>query len=119
MLPGLAPLPTINVCPYGEKSMSAPLPKLKPRHAPKAPHEDPEFLQSTPARPLRILAEYIHPYVQLKKQGIADTIVIFGSARILPRELALARYHRLKDVPAHKIKAANRVKHRAAIHRAK
>src|SRR5450631_2240748 len=99
--------------------MPARLPKLKPRHAPKAPHEDPEFLQSTPARPLRILAEYIHPYVQLKKQGIADTIVIFGSARILPRDLALARYHRLKDVPAHKIKAANRVKHRAAIHRAK
>ena len=69
--------------------MSAALPKLKPRHAPKAPHEDPQFLQSTPARPLRILAEYIHPYVQLKKEGIGDTIVMFGSARILPRDLAL------------------------------
>jgi uncharacterized protein (TIGR00730 family) len=99
--------------------MPARLPKLKPRHAPKAPHEDAEFLQSTPARPLRILAEYIHPYVQLKKQGIADTIVIFGSARILPRDLALARYRRLKDTPAHKIKPDNRAKHRAAIHRAK
>src|SRR5580693_3633076 len=119
MLPGLAPLPKIKVCPYGEKSMSAALPKLKPRHAPKAPHEDPQFLQSTPARPLRILAEYIHPYVQLKKEGIGDTIVMFGSARILPRDLALARYNRLKFLPAHKIAAVNRVKHRAAVRRAK
>src|SRR6202140_2264808 len=119
MLPRPAPLPTINVCPYGEKSMSAALPKLKPRHAPKAPHEDPDFLQSTPARPLRILAEYIHPYVQLKKEGIGDTIVMFGSARILPRDLALARDNRLKLLPAHKIPAVNRVKHRAAVRRAK
>src|ERR1700719_1268845 len=119
MLPEPAPLPTIEVCLYGEKSMSAALPKLRPRHAPKAPHEDPDFLQSTPARPLRILAEYIHPYVQLKKEGIGDTIVMFGSARILPRDLALARYNRLKLLPAHKIPAVNRAKHRAAVRRAK
>jgi uncharacterized protein (TIGR00730 family) len=99
--------------------MSAALPKLKPRHAPKAPHEDPQFLQSTPGRPLRILAEYIHPYVQLKKEGIGDTIVMFGSARILPRDLALARYTRLKNVPAGKIKKDNRAKHLAAVRRAK
>ena len=41
--------------------------KLKPQHAPKAPHEDPVFLESTPARPLRILAEYINPLAQLKR----------------------------------------------------
>ena len=56
--------------------------KLKPQHAPKVPHEDPAFLDSHVARPIRILAEYLHPLVQLKKEGIADTIVIFGSARI-------------------------------------
>jgi uncharacterized protein (TIGR00730 family) len=99
--------------------MSPRLPKLKPQHAPKAPHEDPAFLQSTPGRPLRILAEYIHPYVQLKKEGIGDTIVIFGSARILPRDLALTRYNRIKNMPARKIKAADRDKHRAAVRRAK
>jgi uncharacterized protein (TIGR00730 family) len=99
--------------------MSPRLPKLKPQHAPKAPHEDPAFLQSTPGRPLRILAEYIHPYVQLKKEGIGDTIVIFGSARILPRDRALTRYNRIKNVPARKIKAADRDKHRAAVRRAK
>jgi uncharacterized protein (TIGR00730 family) len=99
--------------------MSPRLPKLKPQHAPKAPHEDPEFLQSTPARPLRILAEYLHPYVQLKKEGIGDTIVMFGSARILPRDLALARYTRLKEAPARKIRSAQGAKHRAAVRRAK
>src|SRR3982074_2669246 len=119
MLPGLAPLPKTKVCPYGEKNMSAALPKLKPRHAPKAPHEDPQFLQSPPARPLRILAEYIHPYVQLKKEGIGDTIVMFGSARILPRDLATARYTRLKTAPVGKLNPADRAKHRAAVRRAK
>jgi uncharacterized protein (TIGR00730 family) len=99
--------------------MSPQLPKLKPRHAPKAPHENPEFLQSTPARPLRILAEYIEPYVQLKKEGIGDTIVMFGSARILPRDLALARYQRLKNAPVRKVKGDNGARHRAAIRRAK
>jgi len=71
--------------------MSAGHLKLKPQHAPKAPHEDPRFLESTPARPLRILAEYLHPLVQLKREGIADTIVMFGSARI-SRNGAGARY---------------------------
>src|SRR6266853_192597 len=57
--------------------------KLKPQHAPKAPHQDPKFLESTAARPIRILAEYLHPLVQLKKEGIGDTIVMFGSALVL------------------------------------
>ena len=52
--------------------------RLKPQHAPKAPHEDRHFMASTPARPIRILAEYIHPLAQLKKEGIGDTIVMFG-----------------------------------------
>jgi len=54
----------------------------KPQHAPKAPHENSEFLASTPARPIRIISEYIYPLVQLKKEGIGDSIVMFGSARI-------------------------------------
>jgi hypothetical protein len=41
--------------------------RLKPQHAPKAPHENRAFMESTPARPIRILAEYIHPLAQLKK----------------------------------------------------
>lgn len=99
--------------------MSVGQPKLKPQHAPKAPHEDLKFLQSTPARPLRILAEYIHPYAQLRKEGIADTIVMFGSARIESREVTQARYTRLKMLAVSKLLAVDRSKHRAAIRRAK
>jgi uncharacterized protein (TIGR00730 family) len=99
--------------------MSAGHPKLKPQHAPKAPHEDPAFLESTPARPLRILAEYLHPLAQLKKEGIADTIVMFGSARIEPRDIAQARVTRLKNENVKKLSAANKAKHHAEIRHAK
>ena len=99
--------------------MSAGHPKLKPQHAPHAPHEDPYFLQSTPARPLRILAEYLHPLVQLKKEGIADTIVMFGSARIESHETAQARVTRLKNENVKKLAAAAQTKHRSELRHAK
>lgn len=99
--------------------MPGELKKLKPQHAPKAPHEDPKFLESTPARPLRILAEYLHPLVQLKREGIGDTIVMFGSARIESHDVAQARYSRLKNEKIGKLPAAAKVKHRAALRRAK
>jgi len=91
----------------------------KPQHAPKAPHEDPKFLKSTPARPIRILGEYIHPLVQLKREGIGDTVVMFGSARIEPHDTAHARYMRLKEEKISKMSPVNRSKHRAALRRAK
>jgi uncharacterized protein (TIGR00730 family) len=99
--------------------MSAAQLKLKPMHAPKVPHQDPAFLESTPARPIRILAEYFHPLVQLKKEGIGDTIVMFGSARIESRERALARLGRLKNKPAGKLAVPHRAKHRVTIRDAK
>jgi uncharacterized protein (TIGR00730 family) len=93
--------------------------KLKPQHAPKAPHEDMDFLQSTPARPLRILAEYLHPLVQLKKEGIADTIVMFGSARIGPRDVMQAKVTRLKNVKTARLSKEKRAQHRVALRQAK
>src|SRR5499425_175809 len=93
--------------------------KLKPQHAPKVPHEDPMFLESTAARPLRILAEYIHPLVQLKNQGIGDTIVMFGSARIESHETASARYTRLKKMKTGRWSAARLKKHREHLRIAK
>jgi uncharacterized protein (TIGR00730 family) len=93
--------------------------KLKPMHAPKAPHQDPAFLESTAARPIRILAEYLHPLVQLKKEGIGDTIVMFGSARIESRESALARIARLKNKAAGRLAVSERAKHRATLRDAK
>ena len=84
--------------------------RLKPLHAPKAPHEDHTFMSSTPARPIRILAEYLHPLAQLKKEGIGDTIVMFGSARITSREIALSRCTRLKNEKTGRL-SKERLKH--------
>jgi uncharacterized protein (TIGR00730 family) len=91
----------------------------KPQHAPKPPHQDPKFLSSTPARPIRILGEYIHPLVQLKREGIGDTVVMFGSARIESHETAQARCTRLKKEKTSRMSAANLAKHRAALRHAR
>jgi uncharacterized protein (TIGR00730 family) len=62
-------------------------PKLLP--VPKLMYEDPSFMDSLPARPLRILAEYLDPLARLRQENIGDTIVMFGSARVQSREKAL------------------------------
>jgi len=48
------------------------------------------FLNSSGARPLRILAEYLEPKGRFDHYRIDDTIVFMGSARILSREQAEA-----------------------------
>jgi uncharacterized protein (TIGR00730 family) len=48
------------------------------------------FLSSPDARVLRILSEYIEPASRFEDLQVRDTIVIFGSARILSREKAEA-----------------------------
>jgi len=54
------------------------------------------FMGTPPARPLRILAEYFDPLSHLHRAGVGDTIVIFGSARILPHEKASRRVARIR-----------------------
>jgi len=56
-------------------------------------YEDDNFLHSPDARALRILSEYVEPNSRFKHYKIEDTIIFFGSARILSRadaEKALA-----------------------------
>src|SRR5215467_11019021 len=93
--------------------------KPRPQHAPKAPHEDPKFMASTPARPLRILAEYINPLAQLKREGIGDTIVMFGSARLDSHEVAAARLTRLKEKKISKMNEEEKAKYHTALRSAK
>src|SRR5262245_5810987 len=59
-------------------------------------YRDTKFMESVAARPVRILTEYLDPLVRMRRENIGDTIVMFGSARILPRKRALARIKRLK-----------------------
>jgi uncharacterized protein (TIGR00730 family) len=47
-------------------------------------YENIEFLNSPGARPLRLLAELVEPQQRLRREGVKDTIVFFGSARIKP-----------------------------------
>ncbi|HEV2445428.1 MAG TPA: hypothetical protein VGS58_05880, partial [Candidatus Sulfopaludibacter sp.] len=60
------------------------------------PYRDPIFMESLPARPVRITTEYIDPLERLRREKVGDTIVMFGSARILSREHALAHIHKLR-----------------------
>ncbi|MBX9600759.1 MAG: TIGR00730 family Rossman fold protein [Bryobacteraceae bacterium] len=52
-----------------------------------------EFLTTPDARPLRILSEYLEPLSHLRKNQIRDTIVFFGSARIMEMG-PMGRYYR-------------------------
>lgn len=70
----------------------------KRRAHPKA-YEDPTFMASFEARPVRILTEYLMPLNSFAKSGVKDTIVFFGSARIIAP-------HKAKE-EAEKMKAAD------------
>jgi uncharacterized protein (TIGR00730 family) len=62
-----------------------------PRHGCIA-YQDPAFLESEAARPIRILSEYLGPLETLRRERIRDTVVFFGSARIKP-DGPLGRYY--------------------------
>jgi hypothetical protein len=56
-----------------------------------------QFLESSDARMLRILSEYLEPQARLRRAGIQHTVVFFGSARIRPREVALRKLQELEN----------------------
>ncbi len=69
------------------------MPKLsKPMKA----YENLEFLNSSDARIIRMLAEFIEPQSKFRKHKIIDTIVFFGSARLKSRKDSLAEYNKFK-----------------------
>jgi len=59
--------------------------------APQLAYRSLRFLESSDARALRILSEYFDPQAHLRRAGVRRTIVLFGSARIRSREVALQR----------------------------
>ena len=54
-------------------------------------YQDPEFMKSDEARPVRLLLEMLKPQVMLYRSKVKDGVVCFGSARILEKELAIKR----------------------------
>jgi uncharacterized protein (TIGR00730 family) len=65
------------------------------KHALKAYHNR-EFLKGRDARVIRLLSEYLEPASRLRFQQVKDTIVFFGSARILPRDISEKQLEELR-----------------------
>lgn len=73
----------------------------KKRHAVKA-YKNEKFLASPAARTIRILSEFHEPEDRFKKNGIIDTIVFFGSARLISERAAKRNLSKVKKEFANK-----------------
>jgi len=70
--------------------------KPRERHHPEVAYRNEHFLESSDARPLRIVAEYLEPQSRFRRLGVQNTVVFFGSARVLPLEEAQERLRALE-----------------------
>jgi uncharacterized protein (TIGR00730 family) len=70
---------------------AAPTPYDGPNSAYRLAFTDSEFLLREELRPVRMQLELLKPELIQQEQGITSTIVIFGSARILPPDTAEER----------------------------
>ncbi len=68
------------------------------------------FLESRDARALRILSEYLQPEARFNQLRISDTIVFWGSARFLPRDVAEAELSRARETGSDVAKAEQMVR---------
>jgi len=74
---------------------------------PQKAYRNLDFLESSSARSLRILSEYVEPNARFKHYKIDDTIIFFGSARIQSREEA-EKYMELARAEGRDLKTAER-----------
>ena len=65
------------------------------KHLPKKAYKNLDFLSSPDARAIRMMAEFIEPSGRLRRAGIKDTIVFFGSARLRSKSDAMKEFKRL------------------------
>jgi uncharacterized protein (TIGR00730 family) len=68
----------------------------EPIPTPQLAYKNDRFLESADARTLRLVAEYLEPQSRLRRAGIQNTVVFFGSARILPRDVAAGKLAELE-----------------------
>jgi uncharacterized protein (TIGR00730 family) len=55
-----------------------------------------EFLNSPDARVIRLIAEFLEPHRRFRRENVRDTIVFFGSARIVSRRQSLQKVRELE-----------------------
>jgi hypothetical protein len=68
-----------------------------PPLTPPLAYRSERFLESGDARTLRIVAEYLEPQARLRRAGVQNTVVFFGSARIQSQEEAQSRLRDLES----------------------
>ena len=70
--------------------------RLKRSRAYRIAYQDPEFLDTDWARPIRLQTELLKPESIFRDQRILSTIVVFGGTRIVERRMARRRMARLQ-----------------------
>jgi hypothetical protein len=73
-------------------------------------YQNQEFLSSSDARIIRIIAEYLEPQLRFKNHKIVDTIVFFGSARLKPRKVALSELNNFKSLDPKNVEFAKKLR---------
>jgi uncharacterized protein (TIGR00730 family) len=68
---------------------------MKKIHPTKAYHNL-DFLNAASARPIRLLAELLEPQQRLRREGVKDTIVFFGSSRFKSKSHCIKLMRELK-----------------------
>ncbi len=68
------------------------------KHESLKAYENMDFLNSSDGRIIRMLSEYLMPQSQFRKYKIIDTIVFFGSARLISKDEATEIYNNFKTV---------------------
>ncbi len=66
-------------------------------HLPEKAYKNAEFLNSPAARQIRIVCEMEEPRVRFKEEGVENTIVFFGSARIHSAETSKANLEKVQS----------------------
>ena len=69
---------------------------MKRMKVPEKAYKNLDFLNSTHAREIRMLAEFTEPKSRFKKYNILDTVVFFGSARIKSKKDAVKNLNAVK-----------------------
>lgn len=69
------------------------------RRRPDKAYMNTKFLGGDDGRIIRVLSEYLEPATRLAAHRIKDTVVFFGSARILPLQESVRRLEELKRMP--------------------
>ncbi len=67
---------------------------------PEKAYKNLEFLNSSDARTIRMMCEYAEPLIRFEKHGVRNTIVFFGSARIVSEQAAQKEIREIEKLMA-------------------